>query len=123
MKPAINDASARQRAGGPPPAPSRDGESENRPRRADIIEVEEQIAELVMSIPVLRHLKKPPAGSRQSSTGANISLRFGRWLDPMPTIAAPDDYSRPGRRSTAEGRGVGWFGLQFPSDMIEKLGL
>ena len=47
MKPAINDASARPRAGGPPPVPSRGGESENRPRSPDIIEVEEQIAELV----------------------------------------------------------------------------
>jgi hypothetical protein len=47
MKPAINDASARQRAGGPPPVPSRGGDWENRPRRPDIIEVERQIAELV----------------------------------------------------------------------------
>ena len=46
MKPAINDASARQRAGGPPPVPSRSGDWENRPRRADLIEVERQIAEL-----------------------------------------------------------------------------
>ena len=47
MKPAINDASARQRAGGPPPVPSRGGDWENRPRGSDIIEVERQIAELV----------------------------------------------------------------------------
>ena len=47
MKPAINDASARQRAGGPPPVPSRGGDRENRPGRADIIEIERQIAELV----------------------------------------------------------------------------
>ena len=47
MKPAINDASARQRAGGPPPGPSRGGDWENRPRRPDIIEGERQIAELV----------------------------------------------------------------------------
>ena len=32
---------------GPPPVPSRGGEWENRPRSADIIEVERQIAELV----------------------------------------------------------------------------
>jgi hypothetical protein len=47
MKPAINDASARQRAGGPSPVPGHGGDWENRPRRADIIEVERQIAELV----------------------------------------------------------------------------
>jgi hypothetical protein len=47
MKPAINDASARQRAGGWSPVPSRDSDWENRPRGPDIIEVERQIAELV----------------------------------------------------------------------------
>jgi Protein of unknown function (DUF2924) len=47
MKPAINDASARQRAG-EPPVPSRGGDWENRPRSADTIEVERQIAELVV---------------------------------------------------------------------------
>jgi hypothetical protein len=47
MKPAINDASARQRAGGLAPVPSRGGDRENRPRRPDIIAVERQIAELV----------------------------------------------------------------------------
>jgi hypothetical protein len=47
MKPAINDASARQYAGEPSPVPSRDGDWENRPRGSDIIEVERQIAELV----------------------------------------------------------------------------
>jgi plasmid stabilization system protein ParE len=47
MKPAINGASARQRAGGPSPVPSRGGDWENRPRRPDIIAVERQIAELV----------------------------------------------------------------------------
>jgi hypothetical protein len=46
MKAAINDASARQRAGGPPPVPSRGGDWENRPRNPDIIAVERQIAEL-----------------------------------------------------------------------------
>jgi hypothetical protein len=47
MKPAINEASARQRAGGPPPVPSRGDDGENRSRRSDIIEVKRQIAELV----------------------------------------------------------------------------
>jgi len=47
MKPAINNASARQRAGGPPPVPNRRGGWENRPRSPDIIAVERQIAELV----------------------------------------------------------------------------
>jgi hypothetical protein len=47
MKPATNDVSARQRAGGPPPVPGRGGDWENRPRSSDIIEVERQIAELV----------------------------------------------------------------------------
>ena len=47
MKPAINDASARQRAGGPPPVPSRGGDRENRPRSPDIIELERQIAEFL----------------------------------------------------------------------------
>jgi Protein of unknown function (DUF2924) len=47
MKPAIYDASARQRAGGPPPVRSRGGDWENRTRRPDIIAVERQIAELV----------------------------------------------------------------------------
>ena len=47
MKPAINDASARQRAGGPPPVPSRGDDWENRPHSQDIIEVKRQIAELV----------------------------------------------------------------------------
>jgi hypothetical protein len=47
MKSAINDASARQRAGGPPPVPSRGGDWENRPLTRDIIEVEGQIAGLV----------------------------------------------------------------------------
>jgi hypothetical protein len=47
MKPAINDASTRQRADGPPPVPSRGGDWENRARSPDLIEVERQIAELV----------------------------------------------------------------------------
>ena len=47
MKPAINDASARQRAGGPPAVPGRRDGWENRPRSPDIIAVERQIAELV----------------------------------------------------------------------------
>jgi Protein of unknown function (DUF2924) len=47
MKPAITDASARQRAGGPPPVRSRGDDWANQSRRPDIIEVERQIAELV----------------------------------------------------------------------------
>ena len=47
MKPAINDSSARQRAGGPSPVSSRGGDRENRPRGPDIIAVERQIGELV----------------------------------------------------------------------------
>ena len=47
MKPAINNASARQRAGGPPPVPSRGGDWENRPGSPDVIEIERQIAELI----------------------------------------------------------------------------
>ena len=46
MKPAINNASARQRAGGPPPVPS-GGDWENRPGSPDVIEAERQIAELI----------------------------------------------------------------------------
>jgi hypothetical protein len=46
MKPAINDGSARQRAGGPSPVSGRGG-WENRPRSPDIIAAERQIAELV----------------------------------------------------------------------------
>ena len=47
MKPAINDASARQCAGGPSSVPSRGGDWENRPRRSDLSDVERQIGELV----------------------------------------------------------------------------
>src|ERR1700741_4575587 len=47
IKPAINEASPRQGAEGPPPVPRRGGDWENQPRSADIIEVERQIAELV----------------------------------------------------------------------------
>jgi hypothetical protein len=47
MKPTINDALARQRAGGPSPVRSRGGDWDNRPRSAGIAEVERQIAELV----------------------------------------------------------------------------
>ena len=46
MKPAINDASARRRADGPPPVPSCGDDWEDRPRRPDLIAVERQIAEL-----------------------------------------------------------------------------
>jgi hypothetical protein len=47
MKPAINNGSARQRAGEPSPVSSRGGGWENRPRSPDLIAVERQIAELV----------------------------------------------------------------------------
>jgi hypothetical protein len=47
MKPAINDPSARQRAGKPSPVPGHGGDLENRPRTRDIREVERQIAELL----------------------------------------------------------------------------
>ena len=47
MKPAINNASARQRGGGPPPVPSGGGDWENRPGSPDVIEAERQIAELI----------------------------------------------------------------------------
>jgi hypothetical protein len=47
MKPAINDASARQRVGEPSPVRSRAGDWEDRPRHPDLNEVERQIAELV----------------------------------------------------------------------------
>jgi len=47
MKSAINDALARQRSGEPPPARDRNGNRNPRPRRAEITEVERQIAELV----------------------------------------------------------------------------
>jgi Protein of unknown function (DUF2924) len=46
MKPAIYDASARQRAGEPSPIRHRNGNRGDRPRRPDITEVERQIAGL-----------------------------------------------------------------------------
>ena len=47
MKPSIDLASARQYAGGPPPVRGRGGNRTNRPGRADLAEVDLQIAELV----------------------------------------------------------------------------
>jgi Protein of unknown function (DUF2924) len=47
MKPAINDASAPQDTGGPLPVPGRGGDRNNRPRRADGIELERDIAGLI----------------------------------------------------------------------------
>ena len=47
MKPAINNASARQDSGGPSPVPGRGGERNNRPCRADGTELERDIAGLV----------------------------------------------------------------------------
>ena len=46
MKPAINDASARPRAGVPSPVGDRNGNRHDRPRRPDNTEVERQIAAL-----------------------------------------------------------------------------
>ena len=46
MKLAINEASARQRAGEPSPVRHRNGNRHDRPRRPDITEVERQIAGL-----------------------------------------------------------------------------
>jgi hypothetical protein len=47
MKPAIYDASARPHAGEPSPVRQRSNNRHDRPRRADITEVERQIAELM----------------------------------------------------------------------------
>ena len=47
MKPSIDLASARPHAGGPPPVRGRGGNRTNRPGRADLAEVDHQIAELV----------------------------------------------------------------------------
>ena len=47
MKPAVNDASAHQDAGGPSPVPSRGGDRNKRPRRADSTELERDLARLV----------------------------------------------------------------------------
>jgi hypothetical protein len=46
MKPAIDDASARQRAGEPSPVRHRNGNRHDRPRRPDITVVERQVAGL-----------------------------------------------------------------------------
>jgi len=47
MKPAVNDASARQDSGGPSSVPRRGAERNNRPHRADGTEFERDIAGLV----------------------------------------------------------------------------
>jgi Protein of unknown function (DUF2924) len=69
MKPSINNASARQRAGGPSPVRGRDGNSDDRPRSTDIAGVGRQIAEVVdRSTDALRvawrqlHRTGPPSG-------------------------------------------------------------
>jgi len=69
MKPAIDGASARQRAGEPWPLRSRNGNRHDRPRRPDITAVERQIAGLAnRSTPDLRvawrhlHHTGPPLG-------------------------------------------------------------
>ena len=40
MKPSISTASARQRSGGPSPVRGRDGNADDRPRSAEIVEVD-----------------------------------------------------------------------------------
>ena len=69
MKPAINDASARQDTGGPSSVPGGGGDRNNRPRRAAGIELERNIAGLIdRSAQDLRlawrqlHRTGPPAG-------------------------------------------------------------
>jgi hypothetical protein len=69
MKPAINDASARQDAGGPSSVPGRGGDRHNRLRRTDGAEIERDIAGLIdRSTQDLRlawrqlHRTGPPAG-------------------------------------------------------------
>jgi hypothetical protein len=69
MKPAIYDASARQRSGKPSPARHRNGKRHDRPRRSDITEVARQIVGLAnWSTPDLRvvwrqlHRTGPPLG-------------------------------------------------------------
>ena len=69
MKPSIDLASARQHAGGPPPVRGRGGNRTNRPGRADLADVDLQIAELVdRSTQELRlawrqsHRTRPPQG-------------------------------------------------------------
>jgi len=69
MKPASNDALARQRAGEPSPVGHRNGNRHDQPRRPDRTEVERQIADLAnRSTPDLRvawrqlHHTGPPLG-------------------------------------------------------------
>ena len=69
MKPSIDLASARQHAGGRPPVRGRGGNRTNRPGRADLADVDRQIAELVeRSTQELRlawrqsHRTRPPQG-------------------------------------------------------------
>ena len=69
MKPAINDASARPRAGEPSPVRHRNGNRHDQPRRPDLTEVERQIAVLAKRpTPDLRvawrqlHRTGPPLG-------------------------------------------------------------
>ena len=69
MKPAVPDASARRHSGGPLPVRGRGGNRANRPGRAEVAEVDQQIAELVdRSTHELRlawrqwHRTEPPQG-------------------------------------------------------------
>ena len=47
MKPAVNDASARQHSGGPPPIPGRGGKENDRARKSGARDVEAEIAGLL----------------------------------------------------------------------------
>jgi hypothetical protein len=69
MKPAVDDASARQDSGGPSPVRGRGGDRNNRPRNPGTAELEDEIAGLVdRSTPELRlawrklHRTGPPLG-------------------------------------------------------------
>ena len=111
MKPAIHDASARQHSGGPSPVRGRGGNRSNRPGRAEVAEVDQQIAELVdRSTHELRlawrqlHRTEPPQGlsrdlliralahqlQEQSYGGASRALRR--------RSAQSDRRAREGRR-------------------------
>ena len=81
MKPAINDASARQHAGEPSPVRHRNGNRHDGPRRPDLAEVERQIAGLAnRSTQDLRvawrqlHRTGPPLPDTPRPDGERIAL-------------------------------------------------
>jgi len=81
MKPAINDAWARPRAGEPPPVRHRNGNRHNRPRIPDITEVERQVTDLAnRSTQDLRvawrqlHRTGPPLPDTPRPDGERIAL-------------------------------------------------